>query len=544
MSAVLREPPMPNLRGGRRDLVLAAVCTLLFLTFLDNTIVSVALGDIQRETHAGVQSLQWIVNAYALVFASMMLAAGALGDRIGHRKVMLAGASVFAAGSVICALADTSGVLIGGRAVMGLGAAASEPATLAMLRHLYPGRRERARATGVWAGVSGLALALGPVIGGVIVGVANWHWIFWFNLAFGLAALVIGARLLPEAITESARRVDVLGAGLGAAALSMLVFGVIEGESAGFTSERVLALFVGAAVAGVAFVWWQRRAAEPLLDPAYVRTPAFAASNFVAFAAYFGTFAVFFFCALYLNVVVGDSGLRVAAEFVPMMVAMILGSVVTGRWMSRTGRVSTRGPIVAGCLLFAAGLTLIDRVLRPDQPFASLAGALTVAGIGIGIAVVPTTFAAVNAVPLDRAGMASSAVNTSREVGAVAGTAVLGAIVNASLISHLNSQLDKLGLSTLKQVIIPQVLHGGAALTGSGGGSVASHATTPLARKLLDSVYSAFYSGLHVCLLVSAIIVGVAGVVAAVALRREGALQPVGEADRADAESAAESATT
>jgi MFS family permease len=190
MLAVTRQA----LEGGRRALALAAVCTLLFLTFLDNTIVAVALGDIQQDTHAGVQSLQWIVNAYALVFASMMLVAGAFGDRFGHRKVMLTGAGVFAAGSVVCALASSAGVLIAGRAVMGLGAAASEPATLAMLRFLYPGHRERARATGAWAAVCGLALALGPVIGGLIVGIASWHWIFWFNLLFGVAAFGFAAR--------------------------------------------------------------------------------------------------------------------------------------------------------------------------------------------------------------------------------------------------------------------------------------------------------------------------------------------------------------
>ena len=498
--------------------MLGAVCTLLFLTFLDNTIVSIALGDIQQDTHAGVQSLQWIVNAYALVFASMMLVAGALGDRFGHRKVMLCGAAVFAAGSVVCALAGSSGVLIAGRAVMGLGAAASEPATLAMLRHLYPGRRERARATGIWAAVSGLALALGPVIGGVIVGLANWHWIFWFNLVLGLAALLIGARLLPETTKAIGRRIDLPGAVLGAGALSMLVFAVIEGETRGFGSVVVLVLFCGAAVAGAGFGWWQRRATQPLLDPVYLRSPAFAASNLVAFAAYFGTFAVFFFCALYLHVVVEQSGLRIAAQFVPMAVAMILASLVTGRWLARTG---ARRPIVAGCLLFAIGLLLTDQVLSPHQAYLPLAASLAVAGIGIGVVVVPTTFAAMNAVPADRAGMASSAVNTSREIGAVAGTAVLGAIVNSSLISHLNTQLDKLGLGTLKGLVIPEVLHGGAAFTTPGSGSAASQATTPLAKKLLESVYEAFYAGLHACLVVSAVIVVVAGLVAAVALRHE-----------------------
>lgn len=503
MLAVVRR----TLEGGRRAIALAAVCTLLFLTFLDNTIVAVALGDIQEDTHAGVQSLQWIVNAYALVFASMMLVAGAFGDRFGHRKVMLAGAAVFAAGSVLCALASSAGVLIGGRAVMGLGAAASEPATLAMLRFLYPRQRERARATGVWAAVCGLALALGPVIGGVIVGVANWHWIFWFNLLFGAAAFGLGARLLPESVSTGARKIDGVGALLGAAALSTAVFAVIDGETAGFSAGYVVALFCLSGLLAVAFVWWQRRTAEPLLPLRYLRMPTFVASNVVSFASYFGTFAVFFCCALYLHVVAERSGLQIAADFLPMTVAMIAASVVSGRWVAHRG---ARRPIVSGCALFTIGLLLTDRVLGPHVSYLPLASALALAGIGIGIIVVPTTFAAVDAVPIERAGMASSAVNTSREVGAVAGTAVLGAIVNASLVSHLNGQLDTLGLSSLKGFVIPEVLHGGAAFT-SGGGSAASHATTPLAKHLLQAVYDAFYSGLHVCLLLSAVIVALAG---------------------------------
>ena len=503
-----------HLHGSRRRFALAAVCILLFLTFLDNTIVSVALGDIQQQTHAGVQSLQWIVNGYALVFASMMLPAGALGDRIGQRTMMIGGASVFAVGSVVCAVAASSGVLIGGRGIMGLGAAASEPATLAMLRHLYPTQHERARATGVWAAVAGLALALGPVIGGLIVGIADWRWIFWFNLVFGLFSLAVGVRLLPETAKAAGRRVDLLGAALGAGALAMLVFAVTEGETAGFSSSAVVALFCGAVVSGLGFVWWQHRSSQPLLDPQLARVPAFVASNLVSLAAYFGTFAVFFCCALYLDVVVRDSGLQIAAQFAPMMVGMILASLLTGRRMARVGAVL---PIVAGCLLFSVGLALTNETLSRHPHFVPLAFSLTVAGVGLGITVVPTTFTAFDATPVDRAGMASSAINTSREIGAVIGTAALGAIVSSSLVAHLNTQLDKLGLAPFRKVIIPEVLRGGAAFTSGKSGS---STTSRLAHTLLDSVYAAFSSGLHICLAVSAGVAITAGTVAAVLLLR------------------------
>lgn len=203
-------------RRGSRGLALGVLCTLLFLTFLDNTIVSVGLGSVQGDLHAGVADLQWVVSAYALTFASTMLAFGMIADEFGRKRVMLAGAAVFCAGSVLSALAPTAPVLIAGRAVMGLGAAASEPGTLSMLRHLYPAGRERARAVGVWSGVAGLALALGPVIGGILVGAWDWRGIFWFNLAFGLAALAVAALVLPESADQQAHRVDVAGTMLGA----------------------------------------------------------------------------------------------------------------------------------------------------------------------------------------------------------------------------------------------------------------------------------------------------------------------------------------
>src|SRR5437868_4521642 len=234
-------------RGGQA-LALATLCTLLFLTFLDNTVVSVALGDIQVALKANVAGLQWVVGAYALTFASIMLACGMIGDELGRKKVMLAGVGVFCAGSVLCALAPNVQTLVAGRAVMGLGAAASEPGTLSMLRHLYPDERARSRAIGVWAATSGFALAAGPVVGGVLAGVWSWRGIFWFNLAFGLAALIVAAVILPESADPTASRVDTAGTVLGAGALATFVFAIIDAESAGFGSAVVIILLCLSAV--------------------------------------------------------------------------------------------------------------------------------------------------------------------------------------------------------------------------------------------------------------------------------------------------------
>ena len=352
-------------RGGQA-VALATLCTLLFLTFLDNTVVSVALGDIQVSLKANVAELQWVVGAYALTFASIMLACGMIGDELGRKKVMLAGAGVFCAGSVLCALAPNVQTLIAGRAVMGLGAAASEPGTLSMLRHLYPDAKARSRATGVWAATSGFALAAGPVVGGVLIGVWNWRGIFWFNLTFGLAALIVAAIILPESADPTAARVDTAGTILGAGALATFVFAIIDAESAGFGSAVVITLLCLSAVMFAAFGWWEHRSPHPLLDLRFLRVPQFTVANITAFCTYFATFAIFFFTALYLVEVVGTSGYRLAGVFAPMTVLMILASVLAGRWTVLAG---PRWSITVGCLLLACGLILTDGYLSPHPDY-------------------------------------------------------------------------------------------------------------------------------------------------------------------------------
>ena len=507
--------PVTARRGGR-SLALAVLCTLLFLTFLDNTVVSVALGSVQTTLHAGVSELQWVVGAYALTFASIMLACGMIGDEFGRKLVMLSGAGVFCAGSVLCALAPNPGVLIAGRAVMGLGAAASEPGTLSMLRHLYTEKRSRDWAIGVWAAVSGLALALGPVIGGALVGLWNWRAIFWFNLAFGLAALVLAAVVLPESADPEAHRVDTAGALLGAGVLAALVFAIINAETAGFAAPAVIALFCLSAAGAVAFVWWEARAAHPLIDLRYLRIPQFTTANVVAFCTYFATFAIFFFTALYLYEVVGLSGYRIALVFLPMTVLMIVASLLTGRWLATIG---LRWAIFGGCVLFAAGLCLSDANLSPHPHYLPLLAALALTGIGIGATVVPITSSALSAVPPERSGMAASFTNTSREVGAVTGVAVLGALVNGQLSSSISSQLRALGLpASIQSVVINGVETGQVPASGNASG-VGPAGQGALVQKVINAAYAAFHDGLRDALFLSAGLVLAAGLLAVVTLR-------------------------
>jgi EmrB/QacA subfamily drug resistance transporter len=501
-------------RHGGRPLALTVLCTVLFLTFLDNTIVSVALGSVQAELHAGVSALQWVVSAYALTFAGAMLAFGMVGDEFGRKKVMLIGAGIFCAGSVLSALAPNAALLIAGRAVMGLGAAASEPGTLSMLRHLYTDERSRTRALGVWTAVSGLALALGPVVGGALVGVWNWRAIFWFNLIFGLIALVAGVIVLPENSDPDAHRVDIAGTVLGAAALTALTFAVIDAENVGYASPGVLALLCVSAVAAAAFFFWESRAAHPLLDLRFLRVPRFLTANVVAFCAYFATFAVFFFTALYLEEVVGDSGYQIAAIFLPMTALMILASLLAGRWSAAVG---PRWSIVVGCLLFGAGLLLTTLTLSPDPAYLPLAAALALTGIGIGTTVVPSTASALSAVPPERSGMAASAANTSREIGAVTGVAILGALVNAQLRSSLTSKLRHLGIPVNFQSIVIHAIETGG-VPSSGHAEAAGQGA--LVQEVIHAAYNAFYTGLHAALFLSAFLVLAAGLFAFVVLRK------------------------
>jgi multidrug resistance protein len=440
-----------------------------------------------------------------------MLAFGMLGDKFGRKKVMLCGAGVYCAGAALAAVAPSAGILIAARSVMGLGAAASEPGTLSMIRQLYPDERSRNRALGVWAAVSGFSLALGPVLGGALTGAWSWRGIFWFDVTFGLAALIVAARVLPESADPGAGRVDAAGTVLGAGALAALIFGIIDGETAGYGAPAVLALFAVALVAGAAFVLWERRAAFPLLDLSYLRVPTFTTPNVVAYCTYFATFAIFFFTVLYLGVIAGYSGYRIAGVFLPMTALMIIAALLAGRWI---GTIGARWLLVAGCALFAAGLLLTNVVIGPSPAYLPLTAALGLAGVGIGTCVVPVTSSVLAAIPARRSGMAASATNTSREFGAVTGIAILGAVVNAELRSGLVSRLTNLHATPALQAYVLQVIEtGSVSLSGGSGGS------GPLGQ-LVQAGYAAFTSALHGALYLSAALLAGAALLSAVTLRR------------------------
>jgi EmrB/QacA subfamily drug resistance transporter len=506
-----------------RGAALAALCAILFLTFLDNTIVSVALADIQSSLSTSVSGLQWVVDGYMLAFAALMLTGGTLGDLFGRKRVMLAGVAIFCAGSIAAAVAPSTNILIAGRVVMGLGAAASEPGTLSLIRHIYPERRERARALGVWAAVSGLALALGPILGGVLAAGIGWRSIFWFGLGFGALALGVAAVTLTESRDPAGRKLDVPGLLTGACAITAVTFAVIGGENRGYGTWWIDGLFVAAAVLVVAFVLIERRSPDPVLRLEYFHNPTFTAANVVAFAVNLSVFSVFFFTALYLQLITDFSGYEIALVFTSLAIAMIVSGPLAGRW---TARVGPRVPMVLGCLLAGAGLLLTDSELTATTSVGGLTWPLAIAGLGFGIALVSLTQAVLTLVRPEESGMAASTVNTSRELGGVFGVAVLGAVVNAQLTSGLTEKLVKLGIpAQFREIVIQIVTTGGS--TNPSDYPIAKGNAQTVAKVLLAAEDSAGH-GVHLALQIAAGIVLAAAVVAAFAARhRVGRMEEV-----------------
>jgi EmrB/QacA subfamily drug resistance transporter len=503
-----------------RAAALAAVCAVLFLTFLDNTIVSVALADIQGSLSVSVSGLQWIVNGYMLTFAALMLTGGTLGDLLGRKKVMLVGVAIFCGGSVMAAVATGTSILIAGRIVMGVGAAASEPGTLSVLRHVYPEREERAVALGVWAAVSGLALALGPVIGGVLVaGAGGWRSIFWFGLGLGALCFAAAAVTLPESKDPEGRKLDVPGLVTGALAIIAVTFAVIEGENRGYGTWWIDGLFAVAAVLAIAFVEIERRVPDPVLKLKFLRNPTFAAANIIAFATNLSVFSVFFFTALYLQLISSFSGFEIALTFTSLAGAMIIAGPIAGRW---TARVGPRLPMVLGCALAGLGLLLVDSQLTATTSVAALAWPLAIAGLGFGIALVTMTAAVLTLVPPEESGMAASTVNTSREIGGVFGVAVLGAVVNAQLTTGLTEKLVKLGIpKSFRQIVIQFVTTGGNLDVAKSSPAAKGH--EKLVAKILGAAEEYAGHGVHLALEIAGAIVLLAAAIALFAVRRPAA---------------------
>jgi EmrB/QacA subfamily drug resistance transporter len=412
--------------ANRKWLTLAAVSVGLFMIMLDNTVVNVALPSIQRELESDLSELEWIVTGYALTFASLMLVGGKVADAYGRRRIFVLGIVVFTLASLLCGLASSSEMLIGARVLQGAGAALMNPATLSIIAATFP-PRQRGTAIGIWAGVSALALAIGPLVGGLITEHVHWSWIFFVNVPVGVLGIVASFLFIDESRDETHASLDIPGLATSAIGLFALTYGLIEANTYGWTSARIVGAFVVSAVSLVSFVVIERRRREPMLPLELFRSGTYAGANLVILLVALAMFGVFFFVSLYMQNVLGYSAVETGAAFLPMTVLIILIAPVAGRMSDRIG---SRGLMTAGMLLVALHLALFSR-LSDDASFWDLLPAFLVGGVGMALTFTPSAAAATRSVPVDKAGVGSAVLNCARQVGGTMGVAIMGAIVAA-----------------------------------------------------------------------------------------------------------------
>jgi EmrB/QacA subfamily drug resistance transporter len=418
----------------RRPWALLAVALATFMTYLDNNIVNVAIPAIQRDLGLSTSGLEWVVSGYILVFAGLLLAGGRFADAYGRRRLFLAGLVVFTAASLVAGLAGSVEVLIAARAVQGLGAALVTPTTLAIISHAYPDPRERTAAVGIWAGVGGLALAVGPLLGGLLSQHAAWGWIFEINVPVGLATLALGAWAITESREDARRRLDVPGLVVSALALTTLTWALIEGAGRGWTSPAILAAFAVAALAGTAFVVIEQRAADPMVAIALFRERVFTGGIAALMLWAFGLFGIYFFTSLYLQDVLGFSPTEAGLAFLPMALCLVGGAVLSERVARAIG---ARLSVTAGMVLMAAGIGG-TALLGAGAGYAQLMPTFIVIGIGGGLTT-PLTATVLGVMPSAQAGVASGLFNASRELAGLLGITVIGAILTARQSSVLRA---------------------------------------------------------------------------------------------------------
>ena len=414
---------------NRKWWTLAAVAFGLFMIMLDNTVVNVALPSIERDLHVSISSLEWVVTAYALTFAALLITGGKLGDLFGRRRIFIVGIAIFTLSSLACGLAPSSGFLIGARAVQGVGAALMNPASLSIITATFP-PRERGQAIGIWAGVSAMALAIGPLVGGLIVENINWNWIFFINVPVGVVGIIVSQLVIKESRdTSHEQSIDLPGLVTSSAGLFALTYALIEGNRHGWGSPEIMGLFVAAAVLLTAFVLVEHRQRLPMLDLSLFKSGSFTGANIVAMLVSLGMFGVFLFVSLYIQNILGWSPTQAGASFLPMTILIILVAPLAGRASDRIG---SRWLMGAGMTLVGTSLLLYQRV-GLESTFWTLLPAMLLGGVGMAMTMSPMTAAAMSSVPVDKAGVGSGVLNSFRQLGGSLGIALMGAILASYL---------------------------------------------------------------------------------------------------------------
>ncbi|MFI1733483.1 MFS transporter [Streptomyces acidicola] len=420
---------MPELSHRRRLLVLAICCMSLLIVSLDNTVLNVALPSMQRELNASVSGLQWTIDAYTLVLASLLMFSGATADRIGRKRVFMAGLVVFTIGSALCSLAPNLEALVAFRMVQAVGGSMLNPVAMSIITNTFTDPRERARAIGAWGAVVGISMAAGPLVGGLLVESVGWRSIFWINLPVGLAALLLTLRCVPESRAPKARRPDPLGQVLVIALFGSLTYAIIEAPNSGIA--HVLPFAVLALVALLGILWYEPRRAEPLIELRFFRSAPFSGATLIAIGAFAALGGFLFLSTLYLQNVRGLDALHAGLWMLPMAVPTFACAPLSGRL------VGSRGPrlplLLAGCAMTASGV--LFAVFEAETSNVTLFLGFVLFGVGFGFVNSPITNTAVSGMPRAQAGVAAAVASTSRQIGQTLGVAVIGAVLAAGVSS-------------------------------------------------------------------------------------------------------------
>jgi EmrB/QacA subfamily drug resistance transporter len=505
---------------GNKWWTLVAVCLGTFMLLLDVTIVNVALPDIQRALHSSFSDLQWVVDAYALTLAAFLLTAGSLADMYGRRLLYLAGLAVFTCASALCGFAVSTVMLQLSRALQGVGGAIMFAVSLALLADAFRGK-DRGVAFGVWGAITGLAVAIGPLLGGLLVTGLSWRWIFFVNVPIGIGAVIIAVSKVAESRAPHASRPDWPGFALFTVALSSLVYGLIESNQKSFSNGLVLGCLAGAAVLLVAFVVVELRSRHPMFDMTLFRLPTFAGGSVAAFGLSASIFAMLLYLVLYLQDILGYSALGTGLRLMVISGGILVTSTLAGRL---TSHVPVRVLIGPGLLIVGVGLLLM-RGLDAGSTWIHLIPGMIVSGVGVGMVNPPLASTAVGVVPPQRAGMASGINSTFRQVGIATGIALLGTLFSNKVGDEVRARV----------AAVPGLSHQGpriATAVQSGEiGNVIGHLPPPVRQAVGTITRAAFTTGLNRILLVAAIIALVSGVVSLAAIRtRDFAHQQGGQA--------------
>ena len=428
---------MSELDRRRRLIVLAVCCMSLLIVGMDNTIVNVALPSIQRDFHASVSGLQWTVDAYLVVLASLLMLSGSMADRFGRRRTFQLGLVIFTLGSLLCSLAPGLIWLVVFRMIQAVGGSMLNPVAVSIIRNTFLDPKERAQALGAWGAVIGISLALGPVVGGILVHNVGWQSIFWVNIPVGVAAIALTARFVPESRADHPRRLDPIGQILVIVFLASLTYSIIQGPEAGWGSAQIVGLFTVAIVSFGSLVWYERRRFEPLIDVRFFRSTPFSGATLIAVSAFAAFSGFLFLNTLYLQDVRGLSPLDAGLYTLPMAAMAILASPISGALVGRRG---PRIPLVlSGCALAIGSVMLTG--LSPTTSFTSLIIAYLIFGFGFGLVNPPITQTAVSGMPAAQAGVAAAVASTSRQVGQSLGVAVVGVAATSGLVGSLSAGL-------------------------------------------------------------------------------------------------------